>query len=124
MCIVLLAVVTLSCIANAEMYVLLDKRTTPGVGSTYRTNDEPTWTCDVSLSDNTTTSVSVRIEGSLGGVFSPTGMADYTLSPAEMASYKGSFSISGIPVRFIRANLVTLTGGSSPAVTVNCLGVK
>ncbi|MBV6342027.1 hypothetical protein [Candidatus Magnetobacterium casense] len=117
-------VVTLSSIANAELYMLLDSKTTTGAGTAHRTNDEQNWTCDVALSDNTTTAVTVHIEGSLGDRFSPTGMAEYTLTAAEIAAYKASFTIVNTPVRKIRANLVTLTGGSSPAVTVNCLGVK
>ncbi|MBF0538770.1 MAG: hypothetical protein HQL03_11020 [Nitrospirae bacterium] len=113
--------------ASGDTFDLLKGATTTGVGKVVNVSygEFRTWSCDVLVSDNTTTAIKVRVEGNQGGgLFSPTGMAEYTLSGAELAAGIGSFSITDMPINTIRANLLTLTGGSSPAVTVRCTGVK
>ena len=54
------------------------------------------------------TAVSVNLEGSLDGT---NWVVLKTLTAA------GVGSSTGVPVRFIRANLTTLTGGTTPTVT-------
>ncbi|MBF0316795.1 MAG: hypothetical protein HQL04_01350 [Nitrospirae bacterium] len=113
--------------ASGDTFELLKAATATGVGKVVDVSYAKfsTWSCDVLVSDNTATAVKVRIEGNQGGsLFAPGGMAEYTLTVAELAAGIGSFSISDIPVNVIRANLITLAGGSSPAITVRCTGVK
>ncbi|KJU86675.1 hypothetical protein MBAV_001131, partial [Candidatus Magnetobacterium bavaricum] len=70
--------------------------------------------------------VTVRMDGNQTGdmLFDPAGMAYVTLLPAQLAAGRGAFSMTDMPARYIRANLVTLTGGTSPTVTVVCTGVR
>ncbi|KJU87261.1 secreted protein [Candidatus Magnetobacterium bavaricum] len=113
--------------ASGDTFELLKGATTTGAGKVVDVSyaEFRSWSCDVLVSDSTATAVKVRIEGNQGGsLFAPGGMAEYTLTVPELAAGIGSFSITDIPVNVIRANLVTLTGGSSPAVTVKCTGVK
>ena len=82
------------------------------------------WSCDVLVSDNTTTTVKVRLEGNMGGAtYSPIGLCEHTLSATEVSAYVGTFSCLGLPVRNIRANLVTNSTAAN-YVTVRCIGVK
>ncbi|MBF0344205.1 MAG: hypothetical protein HQL06_08235 [Nitrospirae bacterium] len=128
---VLIAMMLSTCIcvmtASADTFELLKGATTTGPGRVNNVSygEFRTWSCDVLVSDNATTAVSVRIEGNQGGsIFAPSGMAQYSLTSAELAVGIGSFSITDMPVNTIRANLLTLTGGNAPAVTVRCTGVK
>lgn len=124
-------------LANADMFVLYNDNKT-GDGRTadlYALKSEfRTWSCDVDVSDNTTTAVSVAINGnqcnpaqcsqSSLNKFSPTAIALYSLSSPELAAGFGSFTIVDTPVQRLRASLITLTGGTNPFVTVRCTGVK
>ncbi|MBF0337068.1 MAG: hypothetical protein HQL05_04480 [Nitrospirae bacterium] len=113
--------------AYGDTFELLKDATATGAGKVVNVSyaEFRTWSCDVLVSDTTATAVKVRIEGNQGGsVFAPGGMAEYTLSVSELAAGIGAFSITDIPVKAIRANLITLTGGISPAVTVRCTGVE
>ncbi|MEO5361959.1 MAG: hypothetical protein H7843_16215 [Nitrospirota bacterium] len=121
--------------ANADMYVLYnDNKTGDGEVLDVSHTEFRTWSCDIDVSQNTTTAVSVVINGnqctpaqcspSRLNKFSPTAIALYHLSPSELAAGFASFSIVDTPVQRIRASVVTLTGGTNPYVTVRCTGVK
>lgn len=58
--------------------------------------------------------VAVDLEGSLDGV-NFTKLASWSTSGGQVSGQ--IISVSGIPVRYVRANLVTLTGGTSPKVS-------
>ncbi|MBF0459314.1 MAG: hypothetical protein HQK99_15600 [Nitrospirae bacterium] len=125
-------------LAHADMFVLYnDNKTGDGVPldlSALKIGEFKTWTCDVDVSDNTTTAVSVAINGnqctqgkcSLSSLnkFSPTAIALYSLNSSELAAGFASFAIDNTPLQRIRASLVTLTGGTNPHVTVRCTGVR
>jgi hypothetical protein len=125
---VVLAVVVLATpfIACADTWTLLNGVTAAGAGRFYDLGYGPfaKYSCDVEISDSSTSDVVVAIEGnqSCGSRYSV--MTTYTMSAAERAAQIGSFSIVDMPTRCIRANLKTLTGGTSPTVTVRCTGVK
>ena len=53
--------------------------------------------------------VTVNLEGSLDGV---------NFVQLGTASAAGMFWVTDTPVKYVRANLATLTGGTSPTVTV------
>jgi hypothetical protein len=80
------------------------------------------WSCDAVVTGSPT-AVTVRIEGNQGGAaFDPTGMATQICTAAQLAAGICSFSFANMPVSLIRGNLVTLTGGTAPTVTVTCSG--
>ena len=114
--------------ACCETLTLLDAATSTGAGPLRAVTfaDLRTWTCDVTVSDNTTTAITVMIQGNQTGdlVFDPGGMAEVTFTPAQIAARRLSFSMVDMPARYLRANVITLTGGTSPAITVTCTGVR
>jgi hypothetical protein len=112
--------------AWAATFLLLDAvgTTGPGVVATSAYDDFKDWSCDV-IATGSPTTVVIRIDGNQGGdLFGPYGMATHTFSPAELAAGIAQFSIGGMPAKRIRANLITLTGGANPTITVRCTGVK
>lgn len=113
--------------AFCETWMLLDAVTVVGPGPLKALTfaDFRTWTCDVTTTGNPTT-VTVRMDGNQTGdmLFDPAGMADVTLTSAQLAVGRGTFSMTDMPVRYLRVNLVTLSGGTSPTVTVVCTGVR
>ena len=81
-----------------------------------------TWSCDAVIT-GAPSAVTVRIEGNQGGAaFDPTGMATQVCTAGQLTAGICSFSVTDMPVSQIRANLVTLTGGTAPTVTVTCTG--
>lgn len=111
----------------ASSVLLLDEVTSVGVGSYVYDNSGSgwkDWTCDVSVSDNTTSTVKVRLEGNVSGVtYSATGLCEHTLPSVDVSSYKGTFSCVGLPVNNLRGYLVTNSTGSN-RVSLRCVGVK
>lgn len=63
------------------------------------------------------TAVTVDLEGSLDGS-SWASLASHVLSAGELTAALALFHVVDKPVRFVRANLLTLTGGTAPTVTV------
>ncbi|MBF0568370.1 MAG: hypothetical protein HQK95_05825 [Nitrospirae bacterium] len=125
-------------LANADMFVLYnDNKTGDGAPvdlSMLKINEFKTWSCDIDVSDNTVTAVSVAISGNQCDPshcsptrlnrYSPLAIALYNLNSAELAAGFASFRIVDTPVQRIRASLTTLTGGTNPYVTVRCTGVR
>jgi len=92
----------------------LDAATATGVdanGALTFKKVPPNWTVQIKYTSNPS-SVIVDIEGSLDGA-NYTQIAQHTAAAAD-----DIFHISGKPVKYIRANLTALTGGTSPEVTV------
>lgn len=84
------------------------------------------WGCDAIPFGNMS-AYSIRIDGNQGGaVFDPQGMATHTRTFANhSAQFKAgisSFVISTTPVKKIRSNIVSLSGGADPRLTVRCTG--
>lgn len=84
------------------------------------------WGCDVIPFDNMS-AYSIRIEGNQGGtVYDPQGMATHTRTFANhSAQFKAgisSFTISTTPVKKIRRNILSLSGGADPRLTIRCTG--
>ncbi|MEO5360619.1 MAG: hypothetical protein H7843_09235 [Nitrospirota bacterium] len=112
----------LLCPASAD-YILLDNVTITGPGTAKIVTHQSivTWSCDVDM-DNSSTALTVRIEGNVyGDKFSPKGMGQYTLDSEELAAGKATFSIDSLPVNKIRAYVVSLTGRIK---TLVCMGVQ
>ena len=119
----------LAMLASASMagqtFTLLDAVSTTGPGQPKSIQYEnfKTFSCDVIVTGGPT-AVTVRIEGNQGGsLFDPTGMATHTLTSTQLSAGIGWFSVPAMPVQKIRANLLELTGGTNPTVTVICGGV-
>jgi hypothetical protein len=111
-----------------KVVTLLQAKATTGDGEMTDISSDSlmTWACDVSTT-GVPTSVTVRVEGNLGGtVFDTTGMAEHVLTAAQLAITPNpfsSFAFSVGPARQIKGVLVTLAGGTSPTVTMKCYGV-
>jgi len=125
--------------AHAETYQLYsDNVTGDGAAANVSKKDFKFWTCDMALSGDVsnTTAVSVGITGNTCSpidcspseldTYSPTWVALYSLTPTEIAGKMASITIINVPLRRIRASLVTLTtaSGPTPRVTIRCMGVQ
>ena len=98
-------------------YNILNAATATGAGSEVgfgKSQEILTFQVDATGSP---TAVVMDIEGSLDGT-NFAQLAQHTFSADEIAAQLAIFHISGKPVEQIRANLTTLTGGTSPTVTV------
>ena len=110
--------------AIAGDFVLIENQTATGAGppigiSEYIEN----WTCQVTITGGPS-AVTVRIEGNLGGLlYDPTGMAEQTFSSGQLAAGIATFGIPDSYTGNMRAYVVTLTGGTDPAVSATCGGV-
>ena len=70
------------------------------------------------VTTGTPSAATLQLEGSLDG------SNWYALSAAMDVSSSTMFHVLDAPVAFIQGNLVSLTGGSSPTVTMTYLGGK
>ena len=106
-----------------EKYLLLDAVTSTGTGTAKVVKQAyKSWGCDVEITGGPT-AVVVRVEGNQGTtIYDPTGMAEFTMSAPQLAAGIGTFEIVEHTVKKIRGNLITLTGGTAPTVTLSCIG--
>ena len=124
---VLILILTLiSSVAYAglnEEYLLLNAVTSTGAGTPKVVKQAyKSWGCDVEITGGPT-AVVVRVEGNHGtNIYDPTGMAEFTMSAGQLAAGIGTFEIVEHRVKNIRGNLITLTGGTAPTVTLSCIG--
>ena len=63
------------------------------------------------------TAVTVDLEGSLDGT-TWVALVSHVMSAGELAASKALVFVTGAPVPMVRGNLTTLTGGTTPTVTV------
>ena len=112
--------------ADSATYKLMDVAGTTGAGlkQAYPLVYKD-WTCQVNTTGSPT-EVVLKLEGNITGSYY-TEMATWTLS--EDASYsavtgQGMFGVVGMPAKQVRVNIVTITGGTSPRVSVVCTGVE
>lgn len=110
--------------ADSDQYTLLGGAASTGAGAPrYVTTPYNSWTCQVNVSGSPT-EVVVYLEGNVTGV-TFNKMASWTLSAdSDYADGQGVFSVTNMPAGNVRGRLVTLTGGSSPRVTMICKGVQ
>lgn len=106
-----------------EKYLLLDAVTSTGAGPAKVVKQAyKSWGCDVEITGAPTVVV-IRVEGNQGtNIFDPGGMAEFTMSAAQLAAGIGTFEIVEHTVKKIRGNEITLTGGTAPTVTLSCIG--
>jgi hypothetical protein len=80
------------------------------------------WVCDVFLTGSPT-AVTVRVEGSAGATqYDTLGLAEHEMTAAQLAAGFGSFQIVQQKAKRLRGNLVILAGGTSPTVSMGCVG--
>lgn len=126
-CGILFAVILSAQVAVAglnENFLLLDEVTSTGPVGTGKIVKQAyrLWGCEV-LITGAPTAVTVRVEGNQGAdVYDPGGMAELTMSAAQLAAGIATFEIAFHRVVKIRGNLITLTGGTDPTVSLNCVG--
>lgn len=103
--------------------VLLRAATATGAGSEHSLNKlYETHTVQANIT-GAPTAVTVALEGSLDGVLWFT-LASHTFSAAELTATGAMFHVVQKPVTKVRANVTTLTGGTSPTVTVFYHGLR
>jgi hypothetical protein len=98
---------------------LLDAATTTGAGSRVRMNRKPSrHTIQATMGGTVVaTAVTVDIEASLDDI-TYFQLVSHAFSAAEITAEGAMFHLADMPVKYLRANLTTLTGGTAPTVTV------
>ena len=124
--ILMLIIMLTSSVAYAglnEKYLLLDAVTSTGAETAQPVRQAyKSWGCDVEITGSPTV-VIVRVEGNQGTtIYDPGGMAEFTMNAGQLAAGIGTFEIVEHTVKNIRGNLITLTGGTAPTVTLSCIG--
>lgn len=106
-----------------EKYLLLNAVTSTGAEAAQVVRQAyKSWGCDVEITGGPT-AVVVRVEGNQGTtIYDPGGMAEFTMNAGQLAAGIGTFEIVEHTVKNIRGNLITLTGGTAPTVTLSCIG--
>jgi len=100
-------------------HTLLNAATATGTGSTQKTFAIPDKHTVAATMGGTVvaTAVTVSLEGSIDDTTWFT-LASHAFSAGEITAEAAMFHITDKPVKYVRANLVTLTGGTAPTVTV------
>ncbi|MBI5410170.1 MAG: hypothetical protein HZA14_12470 [Nitrospirae bacterium] len=121
-CILILLISIQAAIAIAPTILLSAVTSTgAGIGKTVKETFKD-WTCQVNITGSPTI-VTVGLEGNLDGTIY-TSMDTYIFTAADLSAGQGVFSIIGQPANSIRGNLITFTGGTSPTLTMICVGVN
>lgn len=102
---------------------LLNAATATGTGTQQKTFSIPTHHTVVARMGGTVvaTAVTVSLEGSLVGGATANDwftLASHAFTAAEITAEGAMFHIADKPVKYVRGNLVTLTAGTDPTVTV------
>jgi len=99
--------------------LLLDAATATGAGSTWVVRTIPVKHTVQAVMGGTVvaTAVTVDLEGSLDNTNFFT-LASHAFTAAEITAEAAMFHVVDKPIKFTRANLTTLTGGTAPTVTV------
>ncbi len=96
---------------------LLAAATATGASATWKVNRTPrNHSVQITIT-GAPTAVTVDLEGSLDGT-TWVSLASHILSAAELTATQALFHVVDKPTRRVRANLTTLTAGTSPTVTV------
>ena len=100
-------------------HLLLNAATATGAGSSIKVSQIPSeHTVQATMGGTVVaTAVTVDLEGSLDGT-TWAALASHPFTAGEISAEAAIFHIVDKPVRYVRANLTTLTGGTDPTVTV------
>ena len=100
-------------------HTLLNAATATGAGSTQKVSMIPSSHTVAATMGGTVvaTAVTVDLEGSLDDSTWFT-LASHAFTAGEITAEAAMFHVADKPVRYVRANLTTLTGGTDPTVTV------
>lgn len=98
------------CLKTVE-YRLLNAVTATGAGTAYSSKVEPVSIAWQITATGSPTGVSVTLEGSNDN-------STWTVLDTSTITTEETRQATGRPFKFIRANLGTLTGGTTPTVTV------
>lgn len=98
---------------------ILNAATATGAGSTFRVGIIPTkHTCAVTMGGTlVATAVTIDLEGSIDDTSWFT-LANHAFTAAEITATSAMFHVVDKPVKYVRANLQTLTGGTDPTITM------
>jgi len=100
-------------------HTLLNAATATGAGSSQKVSQIPSEHSVQATMGGTVvaTAVTVDLEGSLddSNWFQ---LAQHAFSAGDITAEGALFHVQDKPVRYVRANLITLTGGTAPTVTV------
>ncbi len=110
-----------------EPQKLLDAATATGAGTPIRQDSAPgkaikDYTVEVTVTGSPS-AVTVDLEGSLMGV-GYAQLAQHVFDAAEITAQFAIFHVASKSIVFIRGNLITLTGGSTPTVTMRFVGAR
>lgn len=99
--------------------ILLNAATATGASPTWTVRMKPVkHTVQATMGGTVVaTAVTVDLEGSLDNIDFFT-LASHIFTAAEITAEAAMFHVIDKPVRFVRSNLTTLTGGTDPTVTV------
>lgn len=96
---------------------LLAAATATGTSATWTVNRTPrNHSVQIKIT-GAPTAVTVDLEGSLDGTIW-VSLASHIMSAAELTATQALFHVVDKPTRRVRANVKTLTAGSTPTVTV------
>ena len=100
-------------------HTLLNAADATGAGSTQRVSLIPSQhTVQATMGGTVVaTAVTVDLEGSLDDT-TWVQLARHAFSAGEISAEAAMFHVIDKPVKYVRANLITLTGGTDPTVTV------
>ena len=100
-------------------HTLLNAATATGAGSTQKVSQIPSHHTVAATMGGTVvaTAVTVDLEGSLDDT-TWFQLARHAFSAADISAEGAMFHVIDKPTKYVRANLITLTGGTDPTVTV------
>ena len=98
---------------------LLDAVTATGAGGSVRMNQKPHAHTIQAMMGGTVvaTAVTIDVEGSLDDS-TWFQLVQHAFSAGEITAEGAMFHLADMPIKYIRSNLTTLTGGTAPTVTV------
>jgi hypothetical protein len=98
--------------------ILLNAATATGAGNSVRMDRKPAkHTIAVTMGGTVVaTAVTVAAEGSLDDS-TWFALASHAFTAGEITAEQAMFHLANMPVKYIRANLTTLTGGTAPTIT-------
>ena len=98
-------------------HLLLNAATGTGASSSVKVSQIPSEHSVQVTITGSPDAVVVALQGSLDDTTFVT-LASHTLTAAELSAAAAIFHVVDKPVRYVRANLTTLTNGTDPTVTV------
>jgi hypothetical protein len=120
----LLILVCLAGQASAEQpYMLLSAKTDATEGALFAMPHKyREFTCQVSVTGSPA-AVTVQLRGNLSGTTTDV-MAEYSFDASHLAAGFAIFGVTSMPAYNISGKVTTLTGGTSPSVSMVCAGVE